>query len=73
MGIQEQVGKVRDSIPRATTFLTEVWSELKKVHWPTRKETYAATLVVVIITVIVAVFLGVADYAVSHLVRAVLS
>jgi preprotein translocase subunit SecE len=73
MGIQEQVGKVQDAIPRATTFVTEVWSELKKVHWPTRRETYAATVVVVVITVIVAVFLGVTDYAISHLVRVVLS
>jgi len=73
MGLQEQVEKVRDSIPRATTFVTEVWSELKKVYWPTRKETYAATVVVVVITLIVAVFLGVADYAISRLVRIVLS
>jgi preprotein translocase subunit SecE len=64
---------MRETIPRATNFLNEVWSELKKVHWPTRKETYAATVVVVIITLLVAVFLGLVDYAVSHLVRAVLS
>lgn len=64
---------MREAIPRATNFLNEVWSELKKVHWPTRKETYAATVVVVIITLLLAVFLGIADYAVSHLVRAVLS
>ena len=73
MGLQEQWKNVRDSVPRASNFLAEVWSELKKVHWPTRKETYAATIVVVVITVIVAVYLGVVDYAVSHVVRAVLS
>ncbi|HEX7409855.1 MAG TPA: preprotein translocase subunit SecE [Candidatus Binatia bacterium] len=73
MALQEQFGKIRDTVPRATNFLNEVWSELKKVHWPTRKETYAATLVVVIITIILAVFLGVVDYAVSHVVRAILS
>ncbi len=73
MGLQEQWKNVRDSVPRAGNFLGEVWSELKKVHWPTRKETYAATIVVVVITVLVAVYLGVVDYAVSHVVRAVLS
>ncbi len=73
MSMQEQWKNVRDTVPRATNFLAEVWSELKKVHWPTRKETYAATIVVVVITVMVAVFLGVVDYAVSHLVRAILS
>lgn len=64
---------MRETLPRATNFLNEVWSELKKVHWPTRKETYAATVVVVIITVLVAVYLGIVDYAISHVVRAVLS
>ena len=73
MGMQEQWKNVRDTVPRATNFLVEVWSELKKVHWPTRKETYAATIVVIVITVIVAIFLGVVDYALSHVVRPILS
>jgi preprotein translocase subunit SecE len=73
MALQEQIGKVREVVPRATTFLSEVWSELKKVHWPTRKETYAATVVVLVVTLIVAVFLGIVDFAISHLVRAILS
>ncbi len=73
MALQQQWEKMRDSVPRATNFLGEVWGELRKVHWPTRKETYAATIVVIVITVLVAVYLGVVDYAVSHVVRAVLS
>ena len=73
MALQEQIGKIRDTVPRATGFLGDVWSELKKVHWPTPKETYAATIVVLVITVLVAVFLGVVDFAVSHVVRAILS
>lgn len=73
MAIQEQLEKVRESVPRAWNFLGEVWAELKKVHWPSRKETYAATLVVLVITIIIAVFLGVVDFAVSHVVRAILS
>ena len=73
MALQEQIGKVRDVVPRTVNFLSEVWAELKKVHFPTRKETYAATVVVLVVTVIVAVFLGVVDFAVSHLVRAILS
>ena len=64
---------MRETLPRATNFVNEVWSELKKVHWPTRNETYAATVVVVIITIVLAVYLGLVDYAVSHVVRAVLS
>jgi len=64
---------MRETIPRATNFLNEVWSELRKVHWPTRKETYAATVVVVVVTLLVAVYLGLVDYAISLVVRAVLS
>jgi preprotein translocase subunit SecE len=73
MGLQEQLSKVREAGPRAGVFLGEVWAELKKVHWPTRQETYAATLVVLIVTVLVAAFLGVVDFAISHVVQAILS
>lgn len=73
MALQEQIGKVREAVPRATGFIGEVWSELKKVHWPSRKETYAATVVVLVVTLLMAVFLGIVDFAVSHLVQAILS
>ena len=73
MALQEQWEKVRDAAPRGITFLTEVWAEMKKVHWPSRKETYAATLIVLVVTVIIAVFLGVVDFAISHVVQTILS
>ena len=63
---------IKQPVTRSVEFLQECWIELKKVHWPTRKETYAATAVVVVITIIVAVFLGVVDFAISHLVQAIL-
>jgi len=72
MVLQEQVEKVREAVPRSLTFLQEVWAELKKVHWPTRKETYAATGVVLIIVGLVAVFLGAVDFALSQIVQLVL-
>ena len=55
MALQEQLGRLREAGPRAVNFLGEVWAEMKKVHWPTRKETYAATVVVLVVTVLVAV------------------
>jgi preprotein translocase subunit SecE len=73
MALRDQLTKLRDAGPRTATFLGEVWTELRKVHWPSRKETYAATLVVVMVTFIVAVFLGAVDFAISHVVRAILS
>ncbi len=43
------------------TFVTEVCVELSKVTWPTRKETWAQTIVVLIVSIIAAVILGVFD------------
>ena len=50
-------------------FVLEVVSELKKVTWPNRKETLGATGVVLILVIIVSIYLGLVDYALSHLVR----
>ncbi len=72
MALQEQLGKLRDSGPRAVTFLNEVWAEMKKVHWPTRKETYGATLIVLVVTAIIAVYLGVVDALISFVIQKVL-
>jgi preprotein translocase subunit SecE len=66
------IGRVREAVPRSVTFLQEVWAELKKVHWPGRKETYAATLVVLVIVAIVALFLGTVDFALFKAVQLIL-
>jgi len=50
-------------------FLAEVVSELRKVTWPSRKETLGATGVVLILVIILAAYLGLVDYILSHLVR----
>lgn len=55
-----------------TDFVREAWQELKKVHWPTRKETYAATVVVVIVVLFFAVYLALVDFGLTHAVRALL-
>ena len=72
MAIQEQIGRVRDIVPRSVTFLQEVWAELKKVHWPARNETYAATAVVLVIVGIAALYLGTVDFILSQVVQLVL-
>jgi preprotein translocase subunit SecE len=72
MALQEQLSKARDVVPRSMTFLQEVWAELKKVHWPTRKETYAATAVVLAAVAIVALYLGAVDFIISQLIQLIL-
>jgi preprotein translocase subunit SecE len=53
-------------------FFREVRVELKKVTWPTRKETLAATAMVIILSVVVAFFLGILDVALAKLVGSVM-
>ena len=46
--------------------------ELKKVSWPTRQQTVSATVVVIVVTFIVAFFLGIVDILLANLVGAVM-
>lgn len=56
---------------KATQFLREVKIELKKVTWPSRKETMTSTGVVIILVIIVSAFLGLVDVGLSSLIRLV--
>ena len=49
------------------TFVLEVCVELSKVTWPSRKETWSQTIVVLIVSVIAAIILGVYDAVWSHI------
>jgi preprotein translocase subunit SecE len=54
---------------KAGEFLGQVRAELQKVTWPTRKETYGTTVVVIVLVLLVAVFLWGVDTALSTLIR----
>jgi preprotein translocase SecE subunit len=47
---------------KATTFVDSVWSELKKVSWPTREETTNNTTIVVGATLFFATLLAAYDF-----------
>jgi len=51
------------------TFITEVRNELKRVTWPTRKEVYATTLVVIFVSIFFGLYLWVVDLGLAHLVQ----
>jgi preprotein translocase subunit SecE len=53
-------------------FLREVKVELKKVTWPSRKQTIGSTAVVIALVMIISLFLGVVDFGISNLIRMVL-
>jgi len=47
---------------KITQFLKEVYQELKKVSWPTRKEVIKYTLIVIGVSLGIAIFLGGLDF-----------
>lgn len=57
---------------KSVQFLREVKVELKKVTWPTRKQTVGSTVVVLILVLIISFFLGAVDIGLSSLIRVVL-
>ncbi len=53
-------------------FLREVKVELKKVTWPSRKQTIGSTVVVLVLVLLISLFLGVVDMGLAQLIRVVL-
>jgi len=51
------------------TFLKEVRLEMKKVNWPTRKETIKYTGIIIGVSLVVAAFLGGLDYVFTTLLN----
>lgn len=51
------------------TYLKGAREELKKVTWPTRKETWKKSWIVIWFSIGFAVFLGLADYVFNQLVE----
>ena len=65
--------KPKDNIfTKTAQFLREVKVELKKVAWPTRKQTIGSTAVVIALVMLISLFLGVVDFGISSLIRIVL-
>jgi preprotein translocase subunit SecE len=60
-------------IDKSLQFLREVRVELKKVTWPSRKQAIGSTVVVLILTMIISLFLGVVDVGLSSLIRVILN
>jgi preprotein translocase subunit SecE len=64
--------ETNNHIEKISQFLREVKIELKKITWPTRKQTIGSTIVVIILVMIVSLFLGVVDMGLSSLVHIIL-
>ena len=55
-------------IERARLFLSEVRNELKRVTWPSQKEVYATTVVVIIVSISFGLYLFAIDFGIDSLV-----
>jgi preprotein translocase subunit SecE len=49
-------------------FITDIIGELRKVTWPSRRDTVRLTIMVLIVCIVVGIFLGALDYGFSELV-----
>ena len=62
------IGRPWAFVRRTVQFLREVWAELNKVVWPSRAETKAYTLVVIVAITVVAAYIGLLDMVFNWLV-----
>ncbi len=58
-------------MPAGIRFFGEVVSELRRVTWPTRPETTRLTVLVLVVSVAIGIFLGVIDIAFARFFSAV--
>ena len=56
-------------IERARLFLSEVRNELRRVTWPSQKEVYATTVVVILTSLFFGVYLFVLDFGLNSLIQ----
>ncbi len=63
---------IKEKALRFKDFFEKSQLELKKVTWPTRKETTATCMAVIVLVVLMSLFLGVVDLALAKIVEIVL-
>jgi preprotein translocase subunit SecE len=65
-------GRARDSVTgwwgRSRRFLSEVRNETARVTWPTRKEVYATTIVVILTSILFGLYLWLVDLGLTQVI-----
>jgi len=56
-------------VERARVFLSEVRNELKRVTWPSRREVYATTVVVILTSIFFGLYLYALDLGMNAIVQ----
>lgn len=56
-------------LAKVREYFGSVRAEVSRVSWPSRKEVIAFTVLVILLTVALGIYLGLADLVLQHLVR----
>jgi preprotein translocase subunit SecE len=71
--VADNIGEARENVTgwwnKSRTFLTEVRNELKRVTWPSQKEVYATTVMVILTSAFFGVFLWLVDLSLTAAVN----
>ncbi len=59
-------------VTRVREFFKEVLAEFRRVNWPSRQELANSTVVVLVVTLVVAFFLGLVDIGLARVVERIL-
>jgi preprotein translocase subunit SecE len=52
-------------------FFKETRTEMTKVAWPTKNEVIGSTIVTVVVSIILSIFVGIVDYGLDKVVRSI--
>lgn len=52
-------------------FLKEVMAELRKVTWPSKDELIGSTIVTIVVSTIIAIFIGIVDRILTFVVQSI--
>lgn len=64
--------KISQFAKKIINFIKEARTELKKVTWPNRKQLISSTIVVMVMVILVAIYLGIIDLFFSRIVTLIL-
>jgi preprotein translocase subunit SecE len=59
-------------VQKIISFFKEVRTELTKVTWPTRNEIVGSTMVTIIVSIILSVFVGIVDFALNQGIKVIM-
>ncbi len=73
MGLIQSIREnIKEKFLSLIRFLKEAKIELKKVTWPSKRDTLGSTYVVIIVVFLIAIFLGLVDFGLSRILKLLL-